>query len=220
MRLRAVCLALAAPLLLAGAAFAAEKDRDMQEGKKPDKPLSRLVPAGSLPGTLQSAGGSSGLLRLRVPIRRIEPNVQAQANLIQQQQTWLRRQVEILRNPNPIQRRQQMIELVRDVQQARQNLFTIRDSHIDVDLVADDELKVRVLRPSPTFDDMGNIEKLTREKLKELKGKENLPGYTAAREDLQDGQTVLMYLARERANKDPQAKPLASVIVILAEPRR
>jgi hypothetical protein len=29
-----------------------------------------------------------------------------------------------------------------------------------------------------------------------------------------------MYLARERANKDPQAKPLASVIVILAEPRR
>jgi hypothetical protein len=194
-------------------------DKDKLPAKLEEKPEPKYIPIAQLAGTLEQAGSESGMLKLRVPIRRIEANPQAQADLINKQPQWLRRQAEIMRNPNPYQRYQQMGQLVQEVQQAQRNLFVLKETHVDLELATAEELKVRHIVPNPGFDDMGNIRPLTKEVLKELKGKDNLPGFQAERTDLKNGQTVLLLAARERANKDPNAKPIATIIVILAEPK-
>jgi hypothetical protein len=186
--------------------------------KPPPKPEPKLIPIARIVGKLEQSG-ETGTLKLRVPIQKIEPNVQAQQELIQKQQQWTRRQWEIMRNPNPFQRYQQMVQLYQEVQQAQQNLFVVKESHVDIDFEITEELKVRNSVPMPGFDEMGNVRKLTPELAKELKGKENLPGYQGERTDLKNGQTVLVIAARDRASKDPMAKPIAALVLILLEPR-
>src|SRR5437763_6246922 len=111
-----------------------------QDKDKPaPKPEPKLVPVARLVGKLEQTT-ESGMLKLRVPIRRIEPNAQAQANLPQQQQQWMQRQWDIMRNPNPLQRYQQMVQLAQDIQQAQQNLFVIKDTHVDIELQTNEDL--------------------------------------------------------------------------------
>ncbi len=213
-------------VLLAVGPVRADGDKDKEkpppkvDPKAEPKAEPKLVPVGRVAGTLQSVGETSGFLTLRIPIRRLEPNTQAIANLAQQQRQWLARQVQIMRNPNPIQRQQQMLDLVREVQQAERNLFVVKDTHVDVELQPGDDMKVRTARPDPGFDEMGNIRKLTPELLKELRGKEGLPGYKAETSDLRQGQTVLVVAARERGAKEPNPRLIATLIVILAEPKQ
>ena len=206
-----------AVLLVVGTTRAEDKKKDPE--KLPPKVEPKLLPVGRLAGTLQSVGGTSGFLNLRVPIRRLEVNQQAIANLARQQQQWQLRQLQIMRTPNPFQRQQQMFDLLREVQQAQANLIVVKDSHVDVELQPADDMKVRVTEPDPGFDDMGNIRKLTPALLKELRGNEKLPGFKAEASDLRQGQTVLVVVARERGAKDPTSKLIATLVVILAQPK-
>ena len=198
--------------LLVAAPAAADDAKDKPKDK-PEPP--KLVPIGRLGGTLLE-GGTSGMLKVRLKLPRIEPNRQAQLNYINQQRGWLQRQAQIMRNPNPWQAQQQMIQLVRDIQNAQRNLFVIKEVQLDVEVLPADTMKVRTAVPDPGFDDMGNIRELTPALLKELRGQEGLPGFKAARGDLKNGQTVLVVVSRER-KKD--AKPLATLAIILAQPK-
>lgn len=194
----------------------ADDARDKDKPKdKPEPP--KLVPFARFAGTLQGgAGESSGMLKVRVKVPRIEANTQAQANYVNQQRGWLQRQAQIMSNPNPYQAQQQMVQLIRDIRQAQRNLFVLKEVEQDVEVLPADTIKVRTAMPDPGFDDMGNIRELTPTLLKELRGKEGLPGYKAERGDLKKGQTVLVVVSRER-KKD--AKPLATLVVILAQPK-
>jgi hypothetical protein len=204
-----------AALLLAAPAAAADKDKAAPKDK-PEPP--KLVPIARFAGTLQGgAGESSGTLKVRLKFPRIEPNRQAQANYLNQQRGWLQRHAQIMRNPNPFQAQEQLFQLLRDIQQAQQNLFVVKQVEQDVEVLPADDMKVRTAVPDPGFDDMGNIRELTPALLKELRGKSGLPGYKAERGDLKNGQTVLVVVSRER-KKD--AKPLATLVLILAQPKQ
>jgi len=217
-------------VLLAAGPIRADGDKDKEkpppkvdpkvDPKADPKAEPKLIPLGRVAGTLQSVGGTSGFLTLRVPIRRLEPNTQAIANLAQQQRQWLQRQAQIMRTPNPVQRQQQMLDLVREVQQAERNLFVVKDTHVDVEFQPDEAMKVRTATPDPGFDEMGNIRKLTPELLKELRGKEGLPGFKAEASDLRQGQTVLIVAARERGAKEANPRLIATLVMILAEPKQ
>ena len=69
-------------------------------------------------------------------------------------------------------------------------------------------MKVRLAQPPEAFDDKGNIKKYTAKELKELKGPDNLPGYTGTLDDVKTNQLVLVSLAasRARAARSPREK--------------
>src|SRR5262249_41383758 len=85
-------------VLLAAGPVRADGDKDKEkpppkvdpkvDPKADPKAEPKLIPLGRVAGTLQSVGGTSGFLTLRIPIRRLEPNTQAIANLAQQQRQW------------------------------------------------------------------------------------------------------------------------------------
>jgi hypothetical protein len=80
----------------------------------------------------------------------------------------------------------------------------------DVELEMADSVKIRSTHPLQQFDDKGNIKKrFTPKELKELKGDERLPGYSAELTDLHPGQTVSVKLARVRPAKPTDAPPAA-----------
>lgn len=185
-------------VLFAGPALAADPKKDAgKDDKKPEG--EKLVSLGQVAGLLTSTGGSESEFTIRVTLRVVEPNVQAQVDLLKKQQQLVQRQVEIMRNRNPAQRQQQMIQLLRDAQQVPQNLFTVKEVQQDVRAAPADDMKVRLLQPPDAFDDKGNVKKYTLKELKELKGPDNLPGFTGTMEDLKTNQTVLVYLARKPA---------------------
>src|SRR5207249_5126537 len=125
-----------------------EKDKKDKKDKPEPKPEPKFVTLAQVAGTLEQSS-ESGMLKLRVPIRRIEPNPQAQANLIAQQPQWMRRQYQIMQNHNPYQRYQQMVQLMQEVERAKQNLFVLKETHIDLELATVDETKVRTAIPNP-----------------------------------------------------------------------
>ena len=112
---------------------------------------------------------------------------------MRKQQQLLQRQVQIMSTRNPVQRQQQLVQLMRDAQQMPQNLWTIKEVKQDVKAVPADDMKVRLLRPPEAYDDKGNPKKYTDKELKELKGPDKLPGYTGTLEDVKTNQLVLVY---------------------------
>jgi len=96
------------------------------------------------------------------------------------------------------------------------------------DWVSTDDVKVRILKPPPAFDDKGNPKKYTRKELRELKGDSKLPGYPAEFSDLKPGQYVQVTLVRKKgvrrkpkdAAVDPTDEyyPHMSLIVIASDP--
>ncbi len=145
----------------------------------------------------------------------------------------MRRQLQAMQNPNPVQRQQQLVQVMLDIarfqQQGGQNLFTIKEQHKDLELRPVEDLKVRTLQPPLQFDDKGNPKKYTAKELKELKGDEKLPGYTGDLESLRPNQTVMVVVVRPKpapgGKKDgpedglaDDKKPLARMVVVLAEP--
>jgi hypothetical protein len=75
-------------------------------------------------------------------------------------------------------------------------------AHRDLELVADDDVKVRSLKVPPQFDDKGKPRKPTAEELKALKGPDRkLPGYTLDYADLKPGQIVRLSLSRRKTAK-------------------
>ena len=217
-------LSLLAVLVFAAPLHAADEPKK-EEPKKED--AVKLVRIGQLVGTVQAFGGSSQNLTVRVPVRYLEPNPQAQATLARQQQEWVRRQQQIMTIRNPWQRQQQLAQLIQEAQQqalqAERDMFRVKETHQDVELEPADDVKVRVPQPLEAFDDKGNVKVYTPQELKELRGKDKLPGYPADLSNVQTGQTVYVVVARKKLPKDADkemkenAKPVATLILILAE---
>jgi hypothetical protein len=189
---------LAALLVFCAAPALADDKKDADKAdKKPEG--EKLITLGQVAGVLTNTGGSEAEYTVKVTLYVPEPNLQAQADLLRKQQQLVQKQAEIMRTRNPVQRQQQMAQLVRDAQQMPQNLWKIKEVHHDVKAAPADDMKVRLLQPPEAFDDKGNPKKYTAKELKELKGPDNLPGYTGSLDDVKTNQLVLVTLARKPA---------------------
>lgn len=212
--------------LLALSAAPAPADDAKKDDKKPEG--EKLVNLGKVAGVLTNTGGSEAEYTIRVTIRVPQPNMQAQADLIRKQQQIAQRQLQIMGTRNPVQRQQQMIQLLRDAQQMPQNLWTIKEVQKDVKATPADDMKVRLLHPPEAYDDKGKLKKYTAKELKELKGPDNLPGYTGTLDDVKANQLVLVTLARkpkaadkpkdgDKLDKDKDTPLLIRMIVVLGD---
>jgi hypothetical protein len=198
--------------LCAASALAAEPKKDAEKDPKKPEP-EKLISLGQVAGVLTSTGGSESGYTIRVTLHVVEPNPQAQLDLLKKNQQLVQKQAQIMRERNPWQRQQQMVQFMREAQQAPGNLFTVKEVQQDVKAGAADDMKVRLAQPPEAFDDKGNLRKYTDKELKELKGTDSsLPGYTGALDDLKNNQLVLVTLARkplkakEEKAKDDKAK--------------
>jgi hypothetical protein len=161
----------------------------------------------------------------------------------------MRDQQEIARIQDPRQKAQRMQQLQAQMQrmQAQQmqrmwqqaardnpnkNLGAFKPNNIKMITVSkgfelDVQEKVIVRRQNLPFeyDDKGNPKEFTKEQIAELRGKDtSLPGYRAKYGDLQQGQTVRVYLSAPKGGAkaadddgDNVAKPEVRMIVILTE---
>jgi hypothetical protein len=195
-----------------------------------DEPSEKPARLGEVVAKLTHVEGAQKYLTVQITQKYVVPNPQADfsngLNLL-----W--RQQEILRNPNPVVRRQQLLQLIAEQQRNQLNAYQVREVPVNVELQATDDLKVRILQPPVDFDEKGRPRRYTAKELKDLKGPDiQLPGYTGDFDNLKPGQTVQVSLARKKdALKKPVAKDkekdppnedrlLATMIVILQEAPR
>ncbi len=209
-------------LVLATAATTLADDKPDPKDK-PDPPAVKYVRIGSVAGVVQSVPGEDGVLKIKVTIRSLEPNLQAQANLLQEEQQLMVRQQIALRIRNPILRQQEFISIYQAAQSmGGENLFTLKEVQKDLEFETVDETKVRTAALPIVFDDKGDPKKLTPAELKELKGPDHLPGYTSETSALHVGQQVVVTAGRRKLapGEKPLAeeKPVATMIVIVGDP--
>jgi hypothetical protein len=146
-------------------------------------------------------------IEVQIPV----PNPEGQQALLRSQASWSQRQAQILtnRNLNAAQRQQQLTQLNIDIQRAmpglQAGLVKLQPKEVPVRASDNPAMRVRTIAPVPDYDEKGNIKKLTKKELQELKGPENLPGYTAEFEALHAGQFVQVYLAKNQPNPVPKA---------------
>jgi hypothetical protein len=209
---------------------------DTPEKKTPEKmPEEKVIPVAILHGTIKTASESSRELTLKVDIHTLEPNREAQADYVRRQQQLIVRQQQILNNPNPVQRQQQMVQLVRDAQElmkAQANLFKIKTTYQDVTLTLAQDVKIRSTFPPQEFDNKGNIKVYTPAELKELRGTSGLPGFEASMEVVTQDRPALVKIVRRAApseaskekespsmaDKDKALKGLEISIVLVGVP--
>jgi hypothetical protein len=197
---------------------AADK-KDAKDPKKKDNPPEPKPPPEKLKygtkfvGKLTKLSGTSQQdFTVQITIQYLEPNPQGQADLVRRQQQMLVRQRQIMLTRNPILRQQLLVQLLQEAQRGQANLYKIKEVKKDIDLRAVEEMKVRTIQPPIEYDDKGNLKKYTAKELKDLRGKGNLPGYTADFDSLREGQIVQVYLAKPKTpaknagNKDKQGK--------------
>lgn len=190
--------------LCAASALAADPKKDAdKDAKKPDG--EKLVSLGKVAGVLTSTGGSEAEYSIRVTLHTVAPNPAAQLNLLRGNQQLLVRQQQIMTSRNPLQRQLLMAQLIRDAQQTSRNLYSVKEVQRDIRAVPADDMKVRVMELPAAFDDKGHIKKYSPKELQELKGKDNLPGYTGTLDDVKANQVVMVYLARKSTK--PADKP-------------
>jgi hypothetical protein len=221
--------AILSALMLVSSFHAADEKKENEKDAKVEQ---KLVPLGNVVGVVQSLNPTDGLMTVEITLHYLEPNPQAQANYARQYQQLLAKQVEVMRTPNLVQRRQKLVELMQAAQNLQRqggDLIRVKEVKTKVDLKLDDDVKVRTPAPPTAFDDKGNVKQYTQEELKELR-KDKLPGFPADKEDLRQGQTIYVTVARlkspakkdepkESGGKEMPAneKPLATLIVIVAD---
>lgn len=199
-----------------------------------------LVKLGEFVVTLTQVEGTQKYLTAEYTQQVVVPDTQA---AVQNSLDVMRRQYEILQDPNPISRRQQLLQLLAEQQRNQLNAFQVQQIPVTLELQATDELKVRVLQPGLIFDDKGKPRRPTKKELKDMKGSDpKQPGYAADFDQLKPGQTVQVSLAQHKdALKkkplkklkagDPEAvappapkagadRLIVTRVVILAEPPR
>ena len=208
-------------LVLATAATAAAADKPDPKDK-PDPPAEKYIRIGAVPGVVQNTPGEDGLLKIKVTIRYLEPNLQAQANLVREEQQLMARQAAAMRIRNPLQRQQEFIRIYQSAQNlGRESLFTLKEVQKDLEFETVDETKYRTAAPPIAFDDKGDPKKYTPDELKELKGPDHLPGYTADGGALHSGQGVIVTAARRKPapgeKEVAEEKPVATMIVIVGD---
>jgi hypothetical protein len=184
--------------------------------------VGRLV---SLDTTTDGPEGAGRRMTLKVeyPTLELKPGASLQSarvqkqiwNMLRQQQQAQRQFQQILRNPNPVTQQQQLSNLMNRVflQQAgaaaaagnpRNNPFRTVVNSVTFELPVRDDVKVARAQPPVQYDDKGNVVELTKEQLKKMRDP-NMPGFTAAVDDLQSGQLVKAYLAKPKAAKKKAA---------------
>jgi len=89
--------------------------------------------------------------------------------------------------------------------------FTLQVGRQHVTWATHDDVKVRTQNPPIEYDDKGKKKRYSAKELKELKGKGNLPGYTASFGDLKANQIVQVTLHKRKA----EDKPFATMILIM-----
>ena len=208
-------------LLLAAAGAALADDKPAPKDK-PDPPAEKYVRIGAVRGVVQNTPGEDGVVTIKVTIRYLEPNVQAQQNLVREEQQLLARQAAAMYIRNPIQRHQEFVNIYQAAQNlGRENLFNVKEVQKDVEFETVDETKYRTAVLPVAFDDKGDVKKYTPDEIKELKGTEHLPGYAAERGALHSGQPVVIAAARRKPatgeKEIAEEKPVATMILMLGE---
>jgi hypothetical protein len=197
-------------VLIAASLATADPPAAKDKEKEPEKPPPvRIVQKGQAVGTVNNWNETEGKFTLHMKVQYLEPNAQAQQNYARDMQNIMVRQQNLMTIRNPVQRQQEMVKIMQDAQrlQGQGNLFTVkeRDQNIDVELAEDGV--VRLGSPPVVFDEKGNAKKLTAEELKEMKGPDNLPGYTADRDALRNGQMVMVVIGHKTGGpKKPDDK--------------
>src|SRR5262245_38725655 len=124
-------LLLGTALLLALPEFAgADKNPDKKDKPGDDDKLVRL---GELVGTLTHVEGAQKYLTLKYTQQVVVPDPQA---ALQGSVDLVRRQYEILRDPNPLSRRQQLMQLAAEQQRNQLSAFQVRQVSVDLELHA------------------------------------------------------------------------------------
>ena len=111
----------------------------------------------------------------------------------------------------------------------QQQLVTYKDVTKNIEIQADDNMRVRTLLLPVEYDEKGRPRKLTEKEKKALKGPDaTQPGYLADFDSLKPGQEVKVFLAKSKdAHKakgkdaaDSKEKPKATTILIVSEPAK
>jgi hypothetical protein len=177
------------------------------------------LPAHEYAGKLVTAPGADRMFTLAVTYPEIvpnpgykpDPNIQREINRINQ----LQAQAAHSRNPRQVQNdinqiNQLSVQLQRRIAQAQANAVKVVQRTANVDFQIEENVKVRTMVLPEAYDDKGNIKKYTPEELKELKGKDNLPGYESTVAALKPGQVVRILLKHHQAPKPTTTSPAFS----------
>ncbi len=235
-------------ILTAAQVLAADPDEKEKDKDKEKAPPPRLVTTGQAVGTISDWNETEGKFTLHIKVRYAEANAQAQQSYAQDLQNLQTRQLQILQNKNPVQRQKDLVKLFQDManlQNKPQNFYEMKEKEVTAEVVLADDVKVRVASPPAAFDDKGNVKAYTPQELKDLKGTgedAKLPGYTAERDSIRNGQMVMITTGYKVGAKDPvpeaekkpdpppekkpdapekkaPPKPKVVTIVILSEPK-
>jgi hypothetical protein len=217
---RSCCVLLLASAL---AAHAADADKDAVKAKDPKEAKEKLIAAGLLAGRVTAIDGDEHTLTLQVTVRYLVPNEDAVA-----QQADLRQQlVDALGIEDPDERLQRVQEVRTALLANQANLLRVEETAQEVALQTAADVKVRLAKLPPAFDDKGNARRYTAQELKDLKGPGNLVGYAADFSDLKEGQVVRVSLARKKmtaketrdaVQAGEDVKPVVTLVLILAQP--
>lgn len=224
-----------AALVLLGSLLAAGLAGDARAAKpKPPKldantNSEKMVRAGRVAGKILAVMESKKTIKIQVTMILPEITAGALNSYVQAQQA--------VAKANSYQ---ELVSAQRQLAQAEANLVTYHRVTKDYELQATDEVKIRIPKPAEQFDDKGDVKKLTKKQLRELKGDPKLPGYPGEFTHLREGQIVSVTLVRKkgvparptrpvrpRGKKDKledvdllsENLPQASMIVVIAEPK-
>src|SRR4051794_36419458 len=179
----------AAALLLTLAVLlpAAADDKKADDKKAEKEATEKLISAGTITGKVAHVEADKKAFTVSVPVKVQVPNVGAIQQLAQ-----LQAQLATTRDPNQIR------TIAQQMAQQEANLTTVREEWKPIDVVADADVKVRVLELPPAIDEKtGKPRPYKSAELKELKGKDKdarLPGYVSDFEHLHTEQVVTVTL--------------------------
>jgi hypothetical protein len=208
-----------------------KKDGDKKDTKKDAKKSAekhanteKSVKGGQVSGKVQSVDETKKTLKLQVDIPYTKPNVGA-ANAVAQARVDYQLAL-ARRDANG------MADAQRRIAYHSAQQVTVEVAHKDLEVTTTDDVKVRLNNPPSATDEKGKVRRHTEKELKELKGDPKLPGYQGEFSSLRQGQTVTVYLVKDKDAPKPKpgakAKeaedPLAgfhlqaSMIVIVVDP--
>lgn len=140
-----------------------------------------------------------------------EQNVQAQKDLLTQQQQLAQQQQTLARAKTPQERQNalnQIAQTSRTIEQTMAKLITYKDVNIDVKLQEIDATRYRFMTPPTVIDtNTGEFMKLTKEELDKARGTEGYPGFAGDKKGLKVGQMVAVYVWKD-SKKPPSANAL------------
>jgi hypothetical protein len=173
----------------------------------------KLSTAGVLTGTLVKLDEDKKFT-LKVTYYDIDPG-KVQSN----QQYYLQQITRINQNRNLAQAQQQLAQLQLDMANRNQNIY--KQMTKDVDLQAEDNVKVRSLKPLVAYDNKGEVITYSKDELRKMTADSpKLPGvgltFASSFDKLQPQQKIIAYLAKRKA---PAAKGADAAAGDLAQPR-